>query len=494
MGNMVANTGGRATSRRLCRWLAKTGLAAVLLVIIATPAIAAGLAEAGSQRLGTKITIQVENGDRAYRFVAAILALDDGVAYEWFTTSPVASVGHRKISAEMLASAQAFCACHRDGEFGPVQDAPSLWVSHQVLEDLTRTGAASFRFNRLGTEMTDTRLVFLRRDTLDVSVDGQTVPLLVVVARADSGTTFWIHDNPADPLVLRVKGDWSSRVTSIVQRPDDHLGTVRQINGRGLHTLDRGQGDPVFVLHGGPGMEFDYFLPFLDGLEADARLIYIDQPGHGLSERFPPTEPYTMDGAIAAIEGLREALGLETITLLGHSYGGFVSQLYATRYPSRVARLILVDTAPSWEWGLEANANINRLGTRQQRNPPRGLSDDERLRIVFPLYFFPQDRSVSEAFMDRVILSPGPWRQLTRTAQFRFFDMREALAEITAPTLVLVGANDIITTPNQAQILADILPNARLHIFPDTGHNPFVEETEEFNKVIAEFLASTAEQ
>ena len=69
-------------------------------------------------------------------------------------------------------------------------------------------------------------------------------------------------------------------------------------------------------------MEFDYFLPFLDGLEAHARLIYIDQPGHGLSERQPPTEGYTMEGAIAAIEGLREALGLQTITLLGHSNTG----------------------------------------------------------------------------------------------------------------------------------------------------------------------------
>ncbi len=486
---MIAKTDLSTTSRPLVRWLA-----AILLVLFASNAFAARLGDRGSQSLATKITIEVENGGLAYRFVAAILALEDGVTYEWFITSPVASVGHRKISDEMLTSSRAFCACHRNGEFGPVEDAPSLWVSREVLQDLKQLGAAPFRFNQQSAEMTDTRLVFLRRDTLDVTVDGQAVALPVVVARAESGATFWIHDNPADPLVLRVQGEWSSQVTSILQRPEDHLGTIRQINGRGLHTLDRGQGDPVFVLHGGPGMEFDYFLPFLNGLEDHARLIYIDQPGHGLSERQPATDAYTMEGAIAAIEGLRKALGLETITLLGHSYGGFVSQLYAARYPAQAARLILVDTAPSWEWGLEANDNINRLGTREQSNPPRGLSDDERLRIVFPLYFSPQDRAVSEAFMDRVILSPGPWRQLTRTGQFRFFDMREALPEITAPTLVLVGANDIITTPNQARILADLLPNARLHIFPDTGHNPFVEETEAFTQIIAEFLANTAEQ
>ena len=370
MFGLVAKTGGRLMPGALRHWLA-----AVLIAVLASPAFAAGLAEGGSQRLGTKITVEVEAEGRSYRFVAAILARDDGVTYEWFTTSPVAAVGYRQLGEELLASSRAFCACHRGGEFGPVEDAPSVWVSRQVLEDLTEKGAAAFRFNARSTEMTDTRLVFLRRDTMDISVDGEPVTLPVVVVRADSGTTFWIHDDPADPLVLRVRGSWSSRVTSIVQRPDDHLGTVRNIDGRGIHYLDRGQGDPIFVLHGGPGMEFDYFLPFLDGLEAHARLIYIDQPGHGLSERQPPTEGYTMEGAIAAVEGLREALGLQTITLLGHSYGGFLSQLYATRFPDRVARLILVDTAPSWEWALEANANINRFGTPEQRNPPRGLSD-----------------------------------------------------------------------------------------------------------------------
>ena len=211
-----------------------------------------------------------------------------------------------------------------------------------------------------------------------------------------------------------------------------------------------------------------------------------------MSERQPPSLKYTVQAAVDAVEGLRAALGLDTITLLGHSYGGFVSQLYAAQYPDRVARLILVDTAPSWGWGLEAAANIARYGTPDQRNPPRGLSDDERLRIMFPLYFSPQDKALSEAFLDRVILSPRPWFELPKTAAFRFFDMTEELGGIAAPTLVLVGEDDLITTPTQARKLADLLPNARLHIFAKTGHNPFVEETADFNRIVAEFLAETA--
>ena len=391
----------------------------------------------------------------------------------------------------MLASSHAFCACHWSGEFGPADEISSLWVGREVLEELLTAGSAPFAFNQQAAEMVDTRLEFVREGTLDIAVDGEATSLPVVIARAEQAT-FWIHNDPDDPLVLQVRGLWSSTVTSIVQRADDHIGTMLEIYGRRLHYLDRGEGDPVFVLHGGPGMEFDYFLPHLDGLEAHARLIYIDQPGHGLSERHPPGERYTMNRAVAAIEELRRQLDLDKITLLGHSYGGFLAQLYAVRYPNRVARLILVDTTATWEWVLEANINIRRRGTPKQANPPPGLSDDERLRIVFPLYFYPEDKALSEAFMDRVILSPGPWRQLTRSRQFRDFDLRAPLANLDVPALILVGAEDIITTPRQGRLLEAALSGSRLHIFPETGHNPFVEETAAFTAIVAEFLAETA--
>ena len=76
MFGLVAKTGGRLMPEALRRWLA-----AVLIAVLASPAFAAGLAEGGSQRLGTKITVEVEAEGRSYRFVAAILARDDGVTY-----------------------------------------------------------------------------------------------------------------------------------------------------------------------------------------------------------------------------------------------------------------------------------------------------------------------------------------------------------------------------------------------------------------------------
>jgi len=452
-----------------------------------------GLAPGGTMRLGTKITLEVNAQGRDYRFVGAVISREGGVTYEWFTTFPATAVGHRILGDELLATSRAFCACHRGWEFGAVTDATSLWMSRAVFEDLVERGEADFRFNPDTIELRDANLTFVGNDLVDVLVNGVEQTLPAMVAITDEGETFWIHDDPTDPLILRIQGPRSSRVTSILQRPDNRIGTVRRINNYGLHAIDHGEGDPIFVLHGGPGMEADYFLPFLNELETQARLIYIDQPGHGLSDRTPLSLKYTMQGAVDAIEGLREAMGLESITLLGHSYGGFISQLYAVQHPERVARLILVDTAPSWDWTFEASANIARYGTADQRNLPRGLSEDERLRIMFPLYFSPQDQAMADAFLDRVILSPRPWIDLPKTAEYKFFDMSETLGEITAPALILVGEDDLITTPKQARKLASLLPNAQLHVFPNTGHNPFVEETAEFNRVVAEFLTATAD-
>ena len=272
------------------------------------------------------------------------------------------------------------------------------------------------------------------------------------------------------------------------QRGDDEIGRWVSAGGAKLHIVERGQGLPLFVLHGGPGMESNYFRPYLEPLEAAFRVVYIDQPGQGLSERFAPSRPYTMPQAVEAIEALRVALGYDRIALLGHSYGGFVAQLYAQRFPQSLAALVLVDTAASADWNAEANANINRVATPEQRGLGLSLSDDERIRRVLALYFDPPDQARADAFMDKLISSPQAWRQLTATPEFQSFDMRPHHGSMRVPTLVVVGENDMITTPGQARTIAAGIPGARLEVFPRTGHNPFVEETAAFNALVRDFL------
>ncbi len=223
------------------------GAAVIAAIACSTTAngqdLSLGLAAGGAMRVGTKITMEVQAQARQYRFVGAVLSREGGVTYEWFTTFPAPAVWHRTLGDDLLATARAYCACHRGWEFGPVTGATSLWISRGVFEDLVERGEADFRYNPQSIEMEDAHLTFVGRETVDVIVNGVNRPLPAIVAATDAGVTFWVHDDPTDPLVLRVQGPWSARVTSILQRPDDRIGTstigacIQSTMARGIRFL-----------------------------------------------------------------------------------------------------------------------------------------------------------------------------------------------------------------------------------------------------------------
>lgn len=457
---------------------------ALLLVAFTGTAQAADFLDGGARRLGTKLTYEVASPAALYRFVASILSTADGVQYEWFTTSPRVADGIRLVRSGPLADGDTYCECYQAGEFGGAPDATSLWLSRRLLEGL-RAGDATARLAPGGPPQ---MLTLLRRESYALFIDNERAEVPALVARAGAGMTLWVKDDPGDPLVLALEGAQQFHLRDVRQRRDDEIGRFIAAAGSNVHVVERGQGLPLFVLHGGPGMEGNYFRPYLEPLEADFRVVYVDQPGQGLSERFGPRRPYTMAQAVEAIEALRVALGYERIAVLGHSYGGFVAQMYAQRFPQHLSALVLVDTAAAADWNAEANANISRLATPEQRGLGQALSDDERIRRVFALYFDPPAPALADAFMDRVILSAGAWRQLVASAEFQTFDMRPHHAAMGMPALVVVGENDLITTPNQARTIAAGIPGARLAVFPQTGHNPFVEEPSAFNALVGDFL------
>ncbi|MBM3507660.1 MAG: alpha/beta fold hydrolase [Alphaproteobacteria bacterium] len=459
-----------------------------LLLLVAWPVAAASLHDGGARRLGTKLTYEVEGGGIANRFVATILRAAPDVQFEWFTTSPLAADGVREISAAALASSMEHCGCHAHGEWGQRGNTTALWLSRAAYASLAGGAATQLSIDDGPGEGRPRAIALVRRDVFRLIIDGESAEVPALVARTDSDAELWIRDSADDPLVLAIAGEWRIRLHSIWQRRDDEIGRFVRVNGLGLHVVERGGGTPVFLLHGGPGMESNYFRPYVEPLERAFRLVYVDQPGQGLSQRLPPGTPYSIPAAVAAIEELRQSLGIDRFVLLGHSYGGFIAQLYALTHPGRLLGLILVDTAPSYEYNAEANLNIQRFGTAEQRRVLPGLSNDERIRRVFALYFDPPDQRLADAFLDRLILSAEAWRQLTATREFRAFDTRPRLGEIGVPSLIIAGENDLITTARQARILASGIRGARLHLFPNTGHNPFVEEPDAFNELVAAFV------
>jgi len=265
-----------------------------------------------------------------------------------------------------------------------------------------------------------------------------------------------------------------------------------------LYVKTLGQGPPLVLMHGGPGLDHISLLPFRALADRHTIVLY-DHRCNGRSTGAPTTS-MTWDNLTADADALRERLGFERWDVLGHSFGGHVALEYALRYPARVSHLVLLDTAGDASWS--------------QRNAPEVLADrgyspktvavarrfyDGRvmpkhfaraaLRLV-PAY----DHRFSLLRLGREMLEGG-WRTRMRPEALVFggrmmrgWTVMDRLGEIRAPTLVLAGRDDFLFPPESQALLAAGIPNARLRILERAGHNPQAERPVETLAAVRAFL------
>jgi proline iminopeptidase len=253
--------------------------------------------------------------------------------------------------------------------------------------------------------------------------------------------------------------------------------------------------ETILAVHGGPGTDHRLFRPELDRLGEFARVVYFDLPGHG---RSPAPDDFSLETIAESLEEARLAAGAERVTVLGSSYGGFLSLLYALAYPQRVARLILVDTSSSGSFRARSIAIAHERASEAmlaafERLWSDALADDDDFRAswrtLFPLYFARTAPAEIDAYAARTSYNLATRRAILPTLVE--YDVRSRLASLRMPALVIVGARDWITPPEEARELAAALPNARLVVFESSGHYPFLEEEERFARVVEAFLHET---
>lgn len=115
-----------------------------------------------------------------------------------------------------------------------------------------------------------------------------------------------------------------------------------------LYYRETGQGKPVIVLHGGPDFDHSYLLPEMDRLADSFHLIYYDQRGRGKSAGNVQPGDVTMWSEVEDLERARGYFGLDSVTLLGHSWGALLAMEYALRHPRQVSGMILINPAPAY--------------------------------------------------------------------------------------------------------------------------------------------------
>jgi len=263
-----------------------------------------------------------------------------------------------------------------------------------------------------------------------------------------------------------------------------------EIHQTQLFYTSKGTGEPCLVMHGGLGLDHTY-LRGLDIFSDVLHLVYYDHRHNGRSGR-PSLETVTHAQLAADAEGLRQQLGFGKVTVLGHSYGGFIALEYALRYPESVSRLILLDTAPVFNYGEDIMHNaVNKGATPAMLEAlATSSSTDEvmksTLKLIFPLYFYRYQPAYDALLADMIVCAAleGQQEKMLST-----YNTLPSLHEIGCPTLVLVGRDDFITPLSQAQLMHAHIPHSRLVVFEHSGHFPWIEEPALFIQTVKEWLA-----
>ncbi len=282
-----------------------------------------------------------------------------------------------------------------------------------------------------------------------------------------------------------------------------------------IYYVSIGHGAPLMVVHGGPGADHTYFLPYLLPLARTHRLIFIDERGSGRSQRLQDTSLYTVENMVEDVEDVRQALNLGKISLLGHSYGGVLAQAYALKYQQNLSHLILNSTFPSTQQMNEVlqrekaqmpAKKLKRLNELEQAGLfgkgeawERGRYPEEYAKLAWGPGYFP--------FLYGARPDPtyDPLGQLLGTSwelyrvmwgehgefvidgNLKSVEYVDRLETIKVPTLVMAGDHDECD-PALSKEMHEKIADSELVILPNSGHMNFVDQPDLWQKAVEGFL------
>ncbi|GAB4298699.1 MAG: alpha/beta fold hydrolase [Ignavibacteriaceae bacterium] len=288
-------------------------------------------------------------------------------------------------------------------------------------------------------------------------------------------------------------------------------GKYYEVNGAKLWTVSFGNGEPLFLIAGGPGNNH-YYLRRFDSLSTTNTLVYYDAFGRGKSDTAKIVDEYTLERDIEDLEGLRRAMGFDKINILGHSYGGVVAQGYAIKYPENVSHLIIANSFHSylmWQENCdnsnhEIKTNYPGVWEELMRIREQGAvsSDPEHQEIYGRVpYGFLYAYNPENFKPGRRSQYPNPfntnlyYQMVGRDGDFELtsdigtFDYRRQLKDLKMPILIYGGRYDRVAVPRMMVEYKKYCPQAEFVMFEKSGHNPQVEEPEATISLIRKFLS-----
>ena len=272
------------------------------------------------------------------------------------------------------------------------------------------------------------------------------------------------------------------------------------VNGVSLWTATQGNGPPVVLCHGGPGI-YDYLEPVAAMIDDVATVHRYDQRGCGRSQDLGP---YDITTFVDDLDALRAYWGYDAWTVIGHSWGAHLALMYAIQYPERTARLVYLSGTgidPAWHQEYRSNREAKLLPAERKRfrrlNRRRLTATGEELKRIN------EERSH--------LLERTEYYDVTRIAEVPRYDrfpinyslnsalnaemnhveetgkLRRKVSRIRVPTLVLDGEGDPRPRWSRAH-LVQLIPNSRHVTIARAGHEPWIEQPEATARVLRDFL------
>ncbi len=262
-----------------------------------------------------------------------------------------------------------------------------------------------------------------------------------------------------------------------------------------------GSGDPVLVIHGGPGMDHSYLLPAMDALAQTHLVLFYDQRGTGESEAELNGEVISWEGFVSDPNRLLDHFDIDRVHIVAHSFGTLIATAYALEFPERVRSLVLVNPV---EPGSRFQEETRAAGLA--RRTEEDVMDLQEL-ITSDAFVARDPAAINEMYrlsFRGTLADPERVGELTlemgaRTAANGFEipallfpegtvpDLWGALSSLDVPTLIVVGEAD--PSPRSIALeMVEVIPDARLEIIPAAGHFPFVEAPDDFFDAVVAFL------
>ena len=251
-----------------------------------------------------------------------------------------------------------------------------------------------------------------------------------------------------------------------------------------LHIADSGVGEKCVVLLHGYLESMYVWDDFTSLLTPSVRVITVDIPGHGISE--VKGEVHTMEMVADVLHEMLNSLGIEKVTMVGHSMGGYVSLAFCARYPEQLEGLVLLSSSPN------PDTDLKKENRRREIALVRAGKKDALARVAPEAGFAEHNRRRLKSYIDDLVecvhITEDDGIVALLGGMIERVDQNEMLRKCGVPQLFIMGKHDAYIPVEAAEAIIANNPQAEVAWLDNSGHMGFIEEPEACAEALLKFV------